>query len=359
MNVLMQIRSNAYDNLGGDVVQLEKTKEHLLLKGVKINISTDLEPKLEGYDLVHLFNLSIAEDTFRQCLNAKRQGKKIILSSIYWNKNQYLLNNPNYKVKLAQRVGGDKLANLLMQNRKYYSLSWHKQKQILQMVDLIITTSYKEKKIIENDFGIKIKNYKVIPLGVDLGVFNDCNLNFFYYKYKLKNFILCVGRFENLKNQQKLIEIFGGSMREKLVFIGGKNQKFLNYYKQCRVLAKKYNNIYFFDYMPQTELVSAYAAAKVYVAPSWFESFGLTSLEAAACGTAVVVTTNSPLDEFFGDMMEYCNPADINSIRMAVRKAERKPVKILKSLRQKILKEFSWQIVSKKIYETYQELLKK
>ncbi len=55
-------------------------------------------------------------------------------------------------------------------------------------------------------------------------------------------------------------------------------------------------------------LASAYAAARVFALPSWFETPGLAALEAALAGCAVVITPYGSTREYFGDLVEYARP---------------------------------------------------
>ena len=62
MKVLFLSRKTLFSVQGGDTVQILKTAEALRRKDVFVDVSTELEPDLRGYDLVHVF---IAEgDTF-------------------------------------------------------------------------------------------------------------------------------------------------------------------------------------------------------------------------------------------------------------------------------------------------------
>ncbi|MBK7308934.1 MAG: glycosyltransferase [Chitinophagaceae bacterium] len=49
-------------------------------------------------------------------------------------------------------------------------------------------------------------------------------------------------------------------------------------------------NIVFAGRLTQTALANYYARARVHVLPSWFETCGLSSLEAAAMGCNIVIT---------------------------------------------------------------------
>ena len=81
----MQNRPDAISAFGGDSIQMTKTAEYLRKKGVHVDISLDLAPKLCDYDLVHLMNLTRVKFTHFQLKNAKKYGKPVILSPIYWN----------------------------------------------------------------------------------------------------------------------------------------------------------------------------------------------------------------------------------------------------------------------------------
>lgn len=54
-------------------------------------------------------------------------------------------------------------------------------------------------------------------------------------------------------------------------------------------------------FVPGEDLPALYAAAKVFVYPSYYEGFGLPVLEAMQCGTAVICTAQTAMAEFAGD----------------------------------------------------------
>ena len=83
MRVLFQSRKTLWSGPGGDTIQIAGTKTHLERLGVKIDVSTELQPDIRNYDLVHIFNLMRPQESYLQVKNAKRKGKKVALSTIY------------------------------------------------------------------------------------------------------------------------------------------------------------------------------------------------------------------------------------------------------------------------------------
>ena len=62
--------------------------------------------------------------------------------------------------------------------------------------------------------------------------------------------------------------------------------------------------------MPQNLLASAYAAAAVHTLPSWMETCGLVSLEAALSGTPLVGSTFGHELEYLEGDAWYADPGD-------------------------------------------------
>jgi glycosyltransferase involved in cell wall biosynthesis len=141
----------------------------------------------------------------------------------------------------------------------------------------------------------------------------------------------------------------------KLVIIGKPNISQMKYYLKCKSIAGP--NIIFLDYIKHEELPSAYAAAKVHILPSWYETPGLTNLEAGIAGCNIVSTDRGSTKEYFKDMVEYCDPTSAGSIKNAVIKAFNKPKDT--KLKQHILSNYTWDRVAKETLKGYQRVLDK
>ena len=71
-------------------------------------------------------------------------------------------------------------------------------------------------------------------------------------------------------------------------------------------------------HVPDDELPGLYAGARAFVLPSLHEGFGLTALEAMACGTPVVCSDRGALPETVGDAARLVDPTDPGAIADAV-----------------------------------------
>jgi glycosyltransferase involved in cell wall biosynthesis len=74
-------------------------------------------------------------------------------------------------------------------------------------------------------------------------------------------------------------------------------------------------------HVPDDHLPGLYAGARAFVLPSWHEGFGLTCLEAMACGVPVVAANAGALPETCGDAARYADPFDHEDIAEQVQQA--------------------------------------
>lgn len=374
MRVLMQIRPDAKELPGGDVVQILKTKTYLERIGVEVDVSSELEPNLQKYDVVHLFLLNFHfYENYQRFSNSKKQGKCVVLSPIYWNPHCFvsagLSDFTNLKEKLYYSLPDGVL-------REFLSATFHKkltkelsyiyltnlarlnlqkrrnQIEMLRSVDSILPNSRIEAELLRTDFELGDGcRFFIVPNATDSS-FQNATADDFISKYGLNDFILSVGRIEPNKNQLSLIRALEGTGL-RLVLIGGPRGMLSDYYRRCKFEADR--NVLFLDWMKHDDLASAYAAAKVHALPSWFETTGLVSLEAGLAGCNIVTTFEGAPREYFGEHAWYCDPRYTKSIRIAVEKAY--AAKKTLALRNHILENFTWEKTAQKTLEAYKNAL--
>jgi glycosyltransferase involved in cell wall biosynthesis len=71
-------------------------------------------------------------------------------------------------------------------------------------------------------------------------------------------------------------------------------------------------------YAGDDELVALYQGARMLLLPSLYEGFGLTALEAMACGAPVIVSDRASLPEVVGDAALVVDPEDTGAIATAI-----------------------------------------
>ena len=107
------------------------------------------------------------------------------------------------------------------------------------------------------------------------------------------------------------------------------------------------------------ELVKIYSAADVLLAPSLYEGFGLTALEAMACGTAVVTTNVSSIPEVVGNAAILTDPMDVDEIATAIESLYSDPQQrdefIHKGLER--VKQFTWEKTAEHVASIYEQVL--
>lgn len=355
----MITRATLFTDKGGDTVQVVNTAENLRRLGVGVDIRlTNEKIDYTSYDLVHFFNIIRPADILG---HLQKTDKPYVISTIYVDYSEFEKRARKGWMGLMFRVlpGGwieylKVIARALFNGEKIGSLEYlwkgHNLsvKKLICGSALLLPNSNSEYRRLARDFGIS-HPYKMIPNAIDPGLFAGHDK-----VEEDKTLVLCIGRIEGRKNQLNLIRALNET-RFQLYIIGAAAKNQPEYYLACKTEAR--NNIYFIERLPQEELLDYYNRAVVHVLPSWFETTGLSSLEAAAMGCNIVITDKGDTREYFEDMAYYCDPSDPDSIRRAVELAAEAPVN--ERLRKKVREEYNWQVAALKTLEAYQSALTK
>ncbi len=266
-----------------------------------------------------------------------------------------------YNVKHVSSIHGSDI-NML----KNSSILQYFFKFIFKNTDQITVNSSFTKKILFSIIDAENKNkIHVIPMGIDQNRFFPLEHNEFRKKFKAENLLIYVGRLIDWKGVSFLI----GSMRNvlkvypntKLLIIGsGPEEKEL--LKTTEKL-KLMGNIDFIGEIKNTEVSKYYCVSDIFIIPSIVvgghtEGLGVVTIEAMACGTAVVGTSVGGIPDVIED--------GYNGLLVSQKSSDEIAKGIIEILSNKKLKDdfikngintvkekFSWDVISDKFCELY------
>ncbi|HYW87216.1 MAG TPA: glycosyltransferase family 1 protein, partial [Chloroflexota bacterium] len=135
-------------------------------------------------------------------------------------------------------------------------------------------------------------------------------------------FLLYFGGFDMRKNVPRIIEAYGrlpeSLRREYQLVIAGRYQHLGHpLYPDPRETVRRLGldgSVIFTGQIREQDKAPLYSAATVYMFPSLYEGFGMTVLEAMACGTPVLTSNVSALPEVVGDAGALVDPYSTDAI---------------------------------------------
>ena len=176
------------------------------------------------------------------------------------------------------------------------------------------------------------------------------------------DYILTVGSIQPRKNMPRLIRAYAYLCREvnlklmpKLVVAGKRGWLFedtLDAAENSSVRAR----IIFTGYVPEVDLPVLYSAAKCFVYPSYFEGFGIPTLEAMRCGTPTITGDRTCFPEVVGDAGLLVNPFDELAIAEGIRQVI-SDERLHQELRERGLHRaslYDWRNTARKTLEVYE-----
>ncbi len=367
MKVLFGVAGDFHYLPSGEVIQVLKTKEYLERLGIGVEIVDASSAEVRSCDVVHLFNLNKASEICPLAELAERANIPTVLSPIYWNLDEFeskvlvkallkrrvlhLIVRSAERSAFVRRIVQGILSKQLKRAR-YGPLYREQQQQCLEMMQMVLPNGYGEWHSLKRDLRTNGK-YRIVPNAVDTQI-DPPDAAFLRKKYRLPDeFILCAARIEYRKNQLGLIDALR-NLGMPLVLAGQINPAEKSYWGKCLHVGNGF--VQHLGHLPQHEVYGIMRLAKVHAVPSWFETPGLSNLEAAFNCCQVVTTERGTAKEYFGDMVNYCNPDDPDSIRDAVLHALTEP-KDAARLKEHILRHYTWEKAAEATLEAYHQVL--
>ncbi len=376
MKILMVNHGVAANFKGGDSVQIRETTDRLYQRGHEVGITNNDQPQTKGFDLVHLFNCREFNAFEKQLVNCETNGIPIVASPIwisipkaFWGSRATFsaiqdavslgsednLQRLKEKTLILEEAGIGYHSHGIGHDEKF---GISKLRKLIQRVNGLLPNSLLEMKAIREDLSWTGNCFNIANYGVNPKIFLDSDPKHFREKIGINYpFILQAGRIEPAKNQAMLC----WALRKTnipIVLIGS-SDNWPAYGELCKEISG--NKLTIIDHLPQNLLASAYAASAVHVLPSWCETCGLVSLEAALNNTPVIGSTFGHELEYLQEDALYVDPSDGDSIKNVVIQAleEGKQHPRVRKLKDRVLSKYNWEKTTDSTIELYEKVLKK
>ncbi len=282
-------------------------------------------------DLIHVFGASESLLNTTQAFN--RYAIPYIVSPNHL---------PRFSMFIENFLSNVGYKNIIYTNR-------FQRRKMLQGAEKIVVNSMMEKEIISKVFDIDENKFIIIHNSYGDNKIN--NNSSFLTKYNINNeYCLCVGQIgSERKNQLELIKNWPTHYPD-LVLIGGIDKT--AYGKKCIDFIEKKENVISVGFIGDSKLIdSAYFNAKMFIAPGLVETPGLSTMRALLHGTKVATTNGGATKEYFGDLVEYFDPKNMESMFFTIDF-------LLKNKKQMDNKEFIKKYSEERILNNYLNLYK-
>lgn len=198
--------------------------------------------------------------------------------------------------------------------------------KLLADAGTILSVSARTKADLNHLWSVPTSKIKVTPLGVD----NDYtpqrqpNDRQFLKAHQIDfPYVLTLSTLEPRKNIESAIEAFDAVARQHpslphhLVIAGGYGWKTKSIHEAKR-RAWARERIHFLGYVPGHHKPTLYRRASVFLFPSFYEGFGLPTLEALASGTPVITSFTGSMPEVVGNAAILIDPYNVTDLEQAL-----------------------------------------
>lgn len=234
----------------------------------------------------------------------------------------------------------------------------------LHMADRVVAVSQVTKDIIVREYGIPADKVHVVHNSIDPNDFSDVTFAGSYlYLEEMKKLgykvVVSLGRLTVQKGLRYLIQAAAQvhSVNDKVLFlIAGDGELRNELIEQAAELGVAHNVI-FTGFVRGQRWRDAYAIGDMFVMPSVSEPFGLTALEAAGTGNAVLLSKQSGAGEVLKSVLKF-DFWDTDKLANYILAVAEQPV-LRHTLMQNVQNEFarlSWFDVAQKCHELYKNV---
>ena len=211
-------------------------------------------------------------------------------------------------------------------------------------------------KIVQIPNSLKIEDYDKLP---PAGSFRE------KFGVTEDHLVLFLGRIAEIKGLDILAKATAGLVREGLsvrLVIAGPDGGYREALDKLIAQLGFGANVLFTGFITAEDKLAAYVDADVYVLPSWYESFGITVLESAACGTPVILTENCQIaglvKDVFGLVVQY-DENDLQRALLELLTDEDLRQRLGEKGRSVVREDYTWERCLRQTENVYEEVVKR
>jgi alpha-1,3-rhamnosyl/mannosyltransferase len=214
-----------------------------------------------------------------------------------------------------------------VRNVQWVTPRWHERRsrrirEAVERADHVVTYSSFTGQEVQEEYGLPRNRVHPVHLGVDTARFRPVPSDAVERcRARHGDFVLSIGLLTPRKNFPALIEAVARLPKDIRLVLVGRPSDGAEAVHRAIATHRMEDRLDHFERVEQADLLTLLGACRVYAVPSLYEGFGLTVLEAMACGTPVVCSDAASLPEAAGDAALLVDARQPEAIAEALRRA--------------------------------------
>jgi len=268
------------------------------------------------------------------------------------------------------QMGGDPAE---MEKKFNFKLRNSEELRLFKAVNGLSLTTQLQYEKLKDLYNYDSDNIEIIPPGVDIHRYTPPSAADLEIDTNTpEKFILCLSRIDTNKGHDLLLNAYALIKDEvpgvDLVIAGGspnpKPRELGVFAMMDEIIARNgmESRVSKIGYVPDDMMKPLYQQSQLFVLPSLFEPFGMTTQEAMACGKAVIASKFGGIRNVLthgtdGMLVDAANPREFADALLELLQDDDKRKNMGLAARQLIEKEFSWEAIAEKFLEFYANYL--